>query len=122
MKFLLATLCAAGVTGTTTLATTPHHALSEQGLIERIDMKNSQLTVKDAHKSARQVFTWNQDTQFLEREHRLGKAKTAMPAELKAGERAFIRYEKDGDHLIARKIVITREPHAAAKITQPNRS
>ncbi len=116
-KLILSTLCAVTLMSPSAFAANLHHAMRERGTIQSVDAKDRQLTVKDAN-GAMQVFTWKADTKFLEQEHVFHRAKAATPADLKEGEKAIIRYQKDRDHLVATKILVTSVSHTASKTAQ----
>ena len=111
---ILATVCTVGLMNVPAYGAKPQQTLREQGTIENIDTQAGKLTVKHARTHAAEVFTWNQDTRFLERRHLIGKSKAVQPSDLSDGQRVDIQYEKQGDNLVARKVVVTRSHNAAA--------
>ena len=121
-KLLLVALCATGLVGVTARGAEFKLASHERGKIESVDTTAKTLTVEKAHSKDTDVFTWNENTAFQQREHLLGKPQTVTATDLKPGEHVNIEYYKEGDHLVARKITISRENHAAGTATQLNRS
>jgi hypothetical protein len=112
-RLILPAVCAVGLMGVPAFATMPQRTMRERGTIDSIDTQTGQLTVKDARTHSAEVFNWDQNTRFLERHHRMGRSKPVQPSDLTQGERVAIRYEKEGDSLLARKVVVTRTHHAA---------
>jgi nitrous oxide reductase len=112
-KFLLTALCAFCLGGVSVFADNTHRLQRERGSIESIDAKDNKLTVREAHNHSTQVFSWNQDTKFLEHERLLSKPKAIAATDLKPGEHVSIFYEKEENQWLARKIVVTRDDQAA---------
>ena len=121
-KLLLAALGGAGLLGASARGAEARFASHERGKIESVDPAANTLSIQKAHSNATDVFTWNAETAFAQREHLLGKAQTVTAGDLKPGEHVNIEYYKEGDHLVARKITISHENHAAGTATQSNPS
>jgi hypothetical protein len=121
-RLLLVALCATGLAGVTARGAEFKLASHERGKIESVDTTGKTLTVAKAHSKNTEVFTWNDNTAFQQREHLLGKSLTVTATDLKPSEHVNIEYYKEGDHLVAKKITLSHENHAAGTATQLNRS
>jgi hypothetical protein len=117
-KIVWTCLLAVGLTGVTAFAKDPNRTMEDHGTVANVNTQDNTLTITEAKSHQAQMFTWNQDTRFLERDHMLGKSKTVSAEELKQGEPVKIRYQKENDQLVAKVIVISHSNKAAASANQ----
>jgi hypothetical protein len=117
---LLTAVCATTFVATKVRGTEFKMESHERGQIESVELSGNTLTVKDVHSKDTRAFTWNDKTAFQKREHVLGKSQTVTAGDLKAGEHVNVEFYKDGDQLVAKKIIINHENKDAGTATQPN--
>lgn len=119
-KIISTSLLAAGLVGVTAFSKNPNRMLSDRGKVVNVNTQDKTLTITEAKSHQPQMFTWNDNTRFLERDHVLSKSKAASANELKQGEPVKIRYQKENDQLVAKLIVISHTNKAAAPASQQN--
>ena len=109
-KVASTSLIAAGVIGVTAFSKNPNRPLGDRGTIQNVNTSEQLLTIQESKSKQPQMFTWNQDTRFVERDHLWSKSKPGEPVK--------IRYHKENDQLVAKTVVISHANKAAASATQ----
>ena len=117
-KIVSTSVLAAGLMGVPAFARNPNRTLGDRGTIESVNAQEQMLMIKETKSKQPQVFSWNQDTRFVERDHLWSKSKPAMADQLRAGEPVKVRYQKENDQLVAKTIVVSPAKKAAASATQ----
>jgi len=113
-KIASTSLIAAGVIGVTAFSKNPNRPLGDRGKIQNVNPSEQRLTIQESKSKQPQMFTWNQDTRFVERDHLWSKSKPVMADQLRPGEPVKIRYQKQNDQLVAKTVVISHANKAAA--------
>ena len=113
-RVLPTALVVAGLMSVTAFSRNPNRTLGESGKIQSVNVPGQTLTIKEGKSKPLQIFSWDQDTRFMERDHFWSKNKPVSADLLQQGEAVKIRYQKENDRLVARTIVITHPTKAAA--------
>lgn len=116
MKVASTSLLAIGMIGVTGASKNPN-SMEDHGTIESVNVQQQTFTIKESKSKEPQVFTWNQDTRFVEHNHAWSKSKPVMADQLQPGETVKVRYQKENDQLVAKSIVISHANKAAASAT-----
>jgi hypothetical protein len=83
------------------IASPPTKAMTERGVIEKVNAARQEFTLGDGHLKGTATFDWNGSTRFVE------SGKPAPASQLKAGERAAVNYTRHGKQRIASRIEIS---------------
>jgi hypothetical protein len=113
-------LLAVGLLSVTAFSRNPDRVMADRGTIASINSDSKVLTIIEAKSHRPQMFSWNQDTRFLERDHLWNRSKPIMAEQLRSGEPVKVRYQKQNDQLVAKSVVISHAKKAAASAYQPN--
>ncbi len=116
---VLGGVCAGTLATNTASAALPFMNHHERGTIENIDPQSNKLTVLDAHKAYTKVYSWDQDTKFVEHKKLLSRSKIIDAADVKPGEQVKVFYKNSADPTVARKVVVTGTAHTGAIESQP---
>ena len=95
--------------------------MEDRGTIQSVNASEQQLTIQESKSKQPQVFTWNQNTRFVEQDHAWSKSRPVMADHLRPGEPVKIRYQKENDQFVAKTVVISHANKAAAS-TNPSSS
>lgn len=95
------------------MAAPPGKALSERGVIEKVNNSTKEFALKGGSLKRPMIFAWNQSTQFLE------NGKPVAASNLKMGERATVNYARNGKQLVATSIAISPNDKAAQTHKSP---
>jgi len=96
-----------GLTAPAAFAKNAEHMQSDRGTISNINTDNSTLMITEAKSHQPQTFSYNHDTEFREQDHVWSKSKPVAADQLREGEHAKVRYEKQNDQLMAKSVVVS---------------
>jgi hypothetical protein len=88
-------------------AAKPAKMMTERGVIEKVDPARKEFALKGGYLKRTAIFEWNASTRFVE------NGKPAAASELKPGERADVKYARDGKQRVATRIAISPSGKAA---------
>jgi hypothetical protein len=82
-------------------AAKPAKMMTERGVIEKVDPARKEFALKGGYLKRTATFEWNASTRFVE------NGKLAAASKLKPGERADVKYARDGKQRVATSIAIS---------------